>query len=142
DFGRLAEGGPSPHRTVRLGNAGGGTLNARATTSASWFRLQQVGDELIVTVDTTAVGDHEGGGGVESDRCEGRRGGQGRREGAARGGGWGWGGRHVGSISVGWPRAAHRLTGRSASATLVVGRSTRGRRRRRAGSGCSRWVTS
>jgi caspase domain-containing protein len=60
DFGRLPWHAESPRRTLRLGNAGGGTLDARAATSASWLRLHRVGDELAITVDTTVAGDHEG----------------------------------------------------------------------------------
>jgi hypothetical protein len=60
DFGRLRWHGESPWRTLRLGNAGGGTLDARAATSASWLRMQRVGDELVMSVDTTVAGDHEG----------------------------------------------------------------------------------
>jgi uncharacterized RDD family membrane protein YckC len=68
DFGRLPPlHGKSPERRVWLGNAGGGTLNARAMTLATWLKLRQVGDELVVAVDTTTVGDHEGLVTVESD---------------------------------------------------------------------------
>jgi ABC-type amino acid transport substrate-binding protein len=59
DFGLLPLRGQSPRRTVRVSNAGGGSLRARATTSASWLKLQLVGDELAITVDTTALGDHD-----------------------------------------------------------------------------------
>jgi len=67
DFGRLRLHGPSPERRVRLGNAGGRTLNAQATTQASWLQLRRVGDEVVVAVDTTAVGEHEGVVTVDSD---------------------------------------------------------------------------
>jgi hypothetical protein len=67
DFGRLREGALSPQRTVRLGNAGGGILNAQATTPASWLRLLQVYDQLVVTVDTTVVGDYDGAVSIESE---------------------------------------------------------------------------
>jgi hypothetical protein len=60
DFGRLPWHGESPRRTLWFGNAGGGTLDARAATSASWLRLQRVGDELVLSADTTVAGDHEG----------------------------------------------------------------------------------
>jgi hypothetical protein len=60
DFGRLPQHGKAPERRVRLGNAGGGTLNARVATQASWLKLRQVGNELVVAVDTTAAGEHEG----------------------------------------------------------------------------------
>ena len=59
DFGRLSHHATSPERRIRLGNAGGGTLNARAATEASWLRLRQEGDELVLAVDTTAEGEHE-----------------------------------------------------------------------------------
>jgi hypothetical protein len=68
DFGRVPQhGGRPPEQRVRLGNAGGGNLNARAETSASWLKLRQVGDDLLVGVDTTAVGEHEGTVIVDSD---------------------------------------------------------------------------
>jgi hypothetical protein len=67
DFGRLARHATSPERRIALGNAGGGTLNARAATQASWLRLRQEGDELVLAVDTTAEGAHEGTVTVDSD---------------------------------------------------------------------------
>jgi hypothetical protein len=36
EFGRLPQHGRSPERRVRLGNAGGGALNAQTSTQASW----------------------------------------------------------------------------------------------------------
>ena len=56
DLGRLPQHGQSPERRVRIGNAGGGDLNARAATSASWLKLRQAGDELVVAADTSAAG--------------------------------------------------------------------------------------
>jgi uncharacterized RDD family membrane protein YckC len=67
DLGRLLQHGHSPERSVRLGNAGGGALNARTATQASWLKLRQVGDELVIGVDTTAVGEHDGMVSVDSD---------------------------------------------------------------------------
>ena len=67
DLGRLPLHGQSPERQVRIGNAGGGDLNARATSSASWLKLRQAGDELVVTADTSAAGLHEGTVTVDSD---------------------------------------------------------------------------
>jgi uncharacterized RDD family membrane protein YckC len=67
DFGRLLQQGQSPERRVRLGNAGGGVLNARPATQASWLELRQTRDELVLGVDTTAVGQHEGVVTVDSD---------------------------------------------------------------------------
>jgi hypothetical protein len=67
DFGQLPEHSKSPERRVRLGNAGGGALNARAATKASWLELRQVSDELVVAVDTTAVGEHDGLVTIDSD---------------------------------------------------------------------------
>ena len=67
DFGRLPLHGHSPERRVRLGNAGGGTLNARVTTQASWLQLRQLSDEVALAVDTTAVGEHQGVVTVDSD---------------------------------------------------------------------------
>jgi hypothetical protein len=60
DFGRLSWHAESPRRTVRLENSGGGTLDARAETSASWLQLGQVDDEFVISVDTTVAGEHEG----------------------------------------------------------------------------------
>jgi ABC-type glycerol-3-phosphate transport system substrate-binding protein len=60
DFGRLPQHSQSPERKIRLGNAGGGVLDARAATSASWLQLRQVDDELVVAVDTTAAGERDG----------------------------------------------------------------------------------
>jgi hypothetical protein len=67
DFGRLPQHGESPQQRVRLGNAGGGTLNARASTQAGWLELGQVDDELVLAVDTAEVGEHEGVVSVDSD---------------------------------------------------------------------------
>ena len=67
DFGLLLQDSQSPELSVRLGNAGGGNLNARASTQASWVRLRQVGDELYIGVDTGAVSEYEGAVTVESD---------------------------------------------------------------------------
>jgi hypothetical protein len=67
DFGRLPQNGESPQQRVRLGNAGGGTLNARASTQAGWLELDQVDDELVLAVDTAEVGEHEGVVSVDSD---------------------------------------------------------------------------
>ena len=67
DFGRLALGGQSPERRVRLGNTGSGRLNARGSTSASWLKLRQTGDELVITVDTSVAGEHEGKVAIDSD---------------------------------------------------------------------------
>jgi uncharacterized RDD family membrane protein YckC len=67
DFGRLPQHSQPPERTVRIANAGGGTLNAQAATQASWLKLHQAGDELVISVDTTAVGQHEGTVTVRSD---------------------------------------------------------------------------
>jgi Caspase domain len=67
DFGRLSLHAPAPERRVRLGNAGGGTLNARAATQASWLNLQQAGDELIIVADTGVAGEHDSIVSVDSD---------------------------------------------------------------------------
>jgi hypothetical protein len=67
DLGQIPLHGRSPERRIRIGNAGGGDLNARAATSASWLKLRQAGDELMVAVDTTAAGDYEGIVTVDSD---------------------------------------------------------------------------
>ena len=67
DFGPLTQHSQSPELSVRLGNAGGGNLNAHAVTQASWVRLRQVGDELYVAVDTGTVSEREGAVTVDSD---------------------------------------------------------------------------
>jgi uncharacterized RDD family membrane protein YckC len=67
DFARIPQHSKSPERRVRLGNAGGGTLNARASAQASWLELRQVGDELVIGTDTTAAGEHEGVVTIDSD---------------------------------------------------------------------------
>jgi len=67
DFGPLTQHSQSPELSVRLGNAGGGNLNAHAATQASWVRLRQVGDEFYVAVDTGTVTEHEGAVTVDSD---------------------------------------------------------------------------
>jgi predicted lipoprotein with Yx(FWY)xxD motif len=67
DLGRLPQHSQSPERRVRISNAGGGDLNARAVTSSSWLRLHQAGDELVVATDTSATGDYEGTVTVDSD---------------------------------------------------------------------------
>ena len=67
DFGRLHQHDQSPERRIRLGNAGGRTLNARAETQASWLKLRQLGDELVIGVDATAVGEYDGMVSVVSD---------------------------------------------------------------------------
>ena len=67
DFGQLPGHSKPPDRRVRLGNAGGGILNARAATQASWLILRQVGDELVITTDTKAAGAHDGVVRVDSD---------------------------------------------------------------------------
>ena len=67
DLGRLPLHSQSPERRVQVGNAGGGDLNARATASASWLKLRQVGDEFVVAADTSAAGEYEGTITVDSD---------------------------------------------------------------------------
>ncbi len=67
DFGRLPQHSKPPERRVQLGNAGGGTLNARASTEASWLELRQVGDELVVGMVSTAAGEHAGVVTIDSD---------------------------------------------------------------------------
>ena len=59
DFGRIAHHARSPECSIRLRNAGGGSLNVRAASQASWLKLRQKDDELVLAVDTTAVGRHE-----------------------------------------------------------------------------------
>jgi hypothetical protein len=59
DFGRIAYRAQSPERRIRLHNAGGGSLNARAASEAKWLKLRLEGDELALTVDTARVGRHE-----------------------------------------------------------------------------------
>ena len=67
DFGRIGHGTKSPERRIRLRNAGGGSLNARAASEVNWLRLRLDGDELVLTVDTAQVGRHEDILAVDSD---------------------------------------------------------------------------
>jgi hypothetical protein len=67
DFGQLPHHSQSPESRIRLGGTGGGSLNARATTQASWLQVRQAGEELLVAVDTDAVGEHEGTVNIDSD---------------------------------------------------------------------------
>jgi hypothetical protein len=59
DFGRVVLHSESPERRVRLGNASGGSLDARAATQADWLKLRQDGDVLVVSIETTATGEYE-----------------------------------------------------------------------------------
>jgi hypothetical protein len=67
DFGQLPHHSQSPETRIRLGGTGGGSLNARSTTQASWLQVRQEGEELLVAVDTDEVGDHEGTVTIDSD---------------------------------------------------------------------------
>ncbi len=67
DLGQLPLHGQSPERRVQIRNAGGGDLNARAATTASWLKLRQAADELVVTVDTDAAGEYDGIIDIDSD---------------------------------------------------------------------------
>jgi protein kinase-like protein len=67
DFGLLPQHGKAPERAIRLGNVGGGNLNARAATQAGWVTLRQAGDQLVVGVDTATAGDHQGTISIDSD---------------------------------------------------------------------------
>jgi hypothetical protein len=67
DLGRLPLHGQPAERRVQIRNAGGGDLNARATTTASWLRLRQDADQLVVTVKTSAAGEHDGIINIDSD---------------------------------------------------------------------------
>jgi hypothetical protein len=67
DLGRLPQHGHSPEHRVRIGNVGGGDLNARASTTARWLKLRHVEGELIVAMDTRLAGEHHGTITVDSD---------------------------------------------------------------------------
>jgi hypothetical protein len=67
DFGQLPHRSPSPESRIRLGSIDGGSLNARATTQASWLHLRQVDEELLIAADTDAVGEHTGTVTIDSD---------------------------------------------------------------------------
>ncbi len=67
DLGRLPQRAECPEHRIRIGNAGGGDLNARATTSAAWLRLRRVGDELVVAADTSVPGTYEDIIAIDSD---------------------------------------------------------------------------
>ena len=60
DFGEIPHRTDRPPRRIHLDNAGGGRLDARASTQADWLVLRQAGDELFVSVDTGDLGQHEG----------------------------------------------------------------------------------
>jgi Caspase domain/RDD family len=67
DFGQLSLYSEPPERRVQLGNAGGGNLNARAATQVHWLKLRQDGDELVVSIDTSAAGKRQSAVTVDSD---------------------------------------------------------------------------
>jgi Caspase domain len=67
DFGQLPHHSQSPERRIRLGSTGGGSLNARARTKASWLEVRQEGEELLVAADTDTIGEHEGTVTIDSD---------------------------------------------------------------------------
>ena len=67
DFGQFSPHGHSPEQRVRLDNAGGGSLNPRAATTADWLKLRQDSDELVVTVDTETLGEYKGAITIDSD---------------------------------------------------------------------------
>jgi ABC transport system ATP-binding/permease protein len=67
DLGHLRQHGQSPEHRVQISNVGGGSLNARAATSATWLRLRHVGDELLIAADTSRAGEYEGAITVTSD---------------------------------------------------------------------------
>jgi ABC-type multidrug transport system ATPase subunit len=67
DLGHLPQHGQSPEHRVRIGNSGGGDLNARASTSASWLKLRQIGDELVIAAASSTAGQYEGTVTVDSD---------------------------------------------------------------------------
>jgi CHAT domain/Kelch motif len=60
DFGTMQVHDPSPQRVVQITNTGSGTLEMRATTEDSWLHLEQRGDEVHATVDTTSSGNRVG----------------------------------------------------------------------------------
>jgi WD40 repeat protein len=67
EFGELPHHSQSPQSRIRLGSTSSGSLNARARTQASWLKLRQEGEELLVAVDTDAVGVHWGTVTIDSD---------------------------------------------------------------------------
>ena len=67
DLGRLPLHGQSLERRVQIRNAGDGDLNARAATSASWLKLREVGDELLIAMDTSTAGEYNGTINIDSD---------------------------------------------------------------------------
>ncbi len=60
DFGPLFLHQRSPERRIRIGKAGGGSLNAQVDASASWLRVSQVDEELVVAIDTSEAGQRQG----------------------------------------------------------------------------------
>jgi hypothetical protein len=67
DFGQVTLNSESPEHKIRLSNTGGGSLDLRSTAQADWLRLRQDGDDLVVSVDTGAPGEHEGAITVDSN---------------------------------------------------------------------------
>jgi len=67
DFGQLPLSSKPPEQRIRLGNAGGGSLNARVATQADWLKLRQDGDELVVAVTTSEAGKHQSTVTIDSD---------------------------------------------------------------------------
>jgi Caspase domain len=60
DFGTLKVGESPPPRAVRIHNAGGGDLHAKATSTQTWIRVEQASNEILVTVSPTAPGSLQG----------------------------------------------------------------------------------
>lgn len=58
-FGKVEAGSTPPEQLVKISNTGGGKLNPRVSTSARWLSLRHTGDRLFISVDATAVGQHE-----------------------------------------------------------------------------------
>jgi CHAT domain/Kelch motif len=60
DLGTVQVHGPSPQRVVHISNTGGGALDARATSADPWLHLEQHGNDVLATIDTSTSGEQTG----------------------------------------------------------------------------------
>jgi uncharacterized RDD family membrane protein YckC len=67
DFGRLGHGSTSPEQRIHITNTGGGMWNVRPATSAGWLHLSHTDDDLLMSVDTSDVGQHDAAVVIDSD---------------------------------------------------------------------------
>jgi uncharacterized RDD family membrane protein YckC len=67
DFGRISQGSTSPEQRIHITNTGGGTWHVRPATSARWLHLSHLDDDLLMSVDTSDVGQHDAAVIIDSD---------------------------------------------------------------------------